>query len=121
MIQIQLNDSILNLGDTIAGSCQWLPSPDGEKKTARLAIGWRTEGRGDVDRQTIYEAELQPQIPTRFSCRIPTDMPLSYDGELLRILWEVAVDFKSGGIQGRLGWGKSREAKVFRVVADRNR
>lgn len=117
MIHYQLNEDTFTPGDIVQGSCQWLPSGDDAKKKAALTVGWRTEGRGDVDHEFIYEAEIVPQQLARFNCKIPFNAAPSYDGELLRIIWEVRVDFTSGGLKGRLGIGKSHEAKTFRVVA----
>jgi hypothetical protein len=112
MIYIQLNDATFAPGETVQGSCQWMPSGDEGGKKAKLWVGWRTEGRGDVDREALYERDLEAGATERFSCQLPDTAPLSYDGQLIRIIWEVAVD-----LSGRFGTGKAREAKVFRVVA----
>lgn len=117
MIHYQLNESIFTLGETVTGSCEWLPSGQESGKKAKLTVGWITEGRGDVNREDLYEAELIPQRLTRFSCKIPLTAHPSYDGELLRIIWEVRVEFVSKGLIGKLGVGKSHDSKAFRVVA----
>ena len=120
MIHYQLNDSTFALGDTVQGSCQWFPSNNEEaRKIAKLTVGWRTEGRGDVDQTALYEAELRPQQTVHFKCDIPFNAHPSYDGELLRIIWEVRVDFVSTGLQNIFGLGKSQDARTFRVVAGR--
>ncbi len=117
MIHYQLNESIFTLGETVAGSCEWLPSGQESGRKAKLTVGWITEGRGDVDRGNLYAVELIPQRLARFSCKIPLSAHPSYDGELLRIIWEVRVEFVSRGLIGGLGIGKFHDAKGFRVVA----
>jgi len=111
MINYQLNENTFTLGDTVSGSCQWLPSGNEAKKKATLTVGWRTEGRGDVDSEFIYQAEIFPQQLVKFNCKIPLNAYPSYDGKLLRIIWEVRVDFKPRGKK------ESPETKTFRVVA----
>jgi hypothetical protein len=116
MFHLQINDPILCLGDTLVGNCQWLPDGKDGKKTAHLLVGWRTEGRGDIDQQTFYETDLEPQTPTRFSVQIPLNAPPSYDGELLRIIWEVAVGLKSKGAFTGFNKDKPVETRSFRVI-----
>ena len=116
MINYQLNENIFRPGDLIRGSCQWLPSGDEAKQKATLTVGWRTEGRGDVDREFIYEAEIYPHQLAQFHCKIPLNAYPSYDGQLLRIIWEVRVYFTSRGLKGILGMKESPEAETFRVV-----
>ncbi len=70
-----------------------------------IAIGWRTEGRGDTDRDTIFSTRetpdtLQPGLPNRYrhSVSLP-QTPISYAGNLISIVWMVSVkvDLPRGG------------------------
>jgi hypothetical protein len=116
MIHYELNGNSFTLGDTVSGTCQWSPSDDEKRKTAKLTIGWRTEGRGDVNRESIYEIEILPNELTNFSCEIPLNVHPSYDGELLRIIWEVRVDVISKGLIDLLFTKGHHEAQIFRVT-----
>lgn len=61
-----------------------------------LIVGWRTEGRGDLDRDSFYErqldaGELKVGVSTYdFSCQLP-DGPISYAGHYINIIWEAAA------------------------------
>ncbi|MEO1520125.1 MAG: hypothetical protein AAFU78_05045, partial [Cyanobacteria bacterium J06633_2] len=69
------------------------------------------EGRGNNEQEIIYQTKIQPSssgVP--FSCSIPLSGPVSYDGELLRIIWEVEI------LQPTLLGSESLDSEVFRVV-----
>lgn len=120
MIHYQLNQKTFILGDTLICHCHWQPSGKEAPKMAVLTFGWRTEGRGDIDRHVLYQAMLKPQATINFSCRIPDDAPPSYDGELLRIIWEVRVDLPSQGLIGSLGLSKIPQVERVRVTSPAN-
>jgi hypothetical protein len=69
-------------------------APGFEKRlgTLRFSIGWRTEGAGGVDDATVFETQVALKGD---SCRVdlptPPAGPLSFDGKLVRILWEVSA------------------------------
>ncbi len=91
MINFYFNEDSFQVGSTLTGSCLWTPDKPSNQKLLRLTIGWRTEGRGDVEQQTLYHTEIRPSERTHFKCNIPFSAPVSYDGQLLRIIWEIAV------------------------------
>jgi hypothetical protein len=106
---IYLREDTIFPGDWLEGRCQWFPEPNDRNKKAILTVGWRTEGRGNVDQKVIQELAIQPEESTSFRCQIPCDAPCSYDGELIRIIWEVKVEIK-----GRF---KSKStSEIFQVV-----
>ncbi|MBJ7900079.1 MAG: hypothetical protein GC158_09200 [Cyanobacteria bacterium RI_101] len=114
MLRIALNETALSPGAYLEGTCQWLPDRDERNKKARLMVGWRTEGRGDVDKATIYEQEILADSLTAFTCQIPLTGPYSYDGQLLRIIWEVTAE-----VAGAFNLRKTHQTQVFRVVSSR--
>jgi hypothetical protein len=88
------------------------PVPVGGRATARVAwtavdvaaargvlmtAGWRTEGRGDEDGEVVEEIVVvpgpggSPPAGATLTFTVPADGPVSYDGRLLRIRWEIAV------------------------------
>ena len=67
-------------------------------------VGWRTEGRGDPDSGVIQSAEFTrddapPLEPWEMAVdfEVPAAGPVSYDGKILRIIWEVCVTALTDG------------------------
>ncbi len=112
MIDIHLNEITLEVGDRVLGSCLWTPSPqENTKQSLQLTVGWRTEGRGDKDQETLYETIVKPSTKCYFDCKIPQAGPVTYDGQLIRIIWEVSVTCSQW-----LGIKKNQEKTFFLVV-----
>lgn len=91
MINLDLNSESIEVGSELTGSCIWIPDTQEKNKSLKLTIGWRTEGRGNIDKETLYETEVNPSLRAYFRCKIPMSGPISYDGQLLRIIWEIIV------------------------------
>ena len=106
MIDIQLDGTQLCWGDRLSGQFIWQPdNPDKIPKSAAVSINWFTEGRGSRDRQTVDEQPLDPQKildfqtrPFPFSFTIPQETPITYDGYLFRLMWELEVKIVFPGI-----------------------
>ena len=97
MITIELNQEIFIPGQILRGNCYWQAPEETRSQTAKLSIGWRTEGRGDVEHDwSLQTLTLIPQMAVPFEWEIPLKAPPSYDGELIRILWEVVVVSRRG-------------------------
>jgi hypothetical protein len=122
MIRVSLKKPSLRLGATISGSVTWIPEP-GRAANAReaiITIGWRTEGRGDKDSGTIKtikssfsEGAMPGATPVTFECAIPVDAPPTYNGKLIRIIWEIAVRVD-------IPWAiDEKHAESFEVLARR--
>ncbi|HEU4324098.1 MAG TPA: hypothetical protein VFS21_13190 [Roseiflexaceae bacterium] len=94
MILVQLQDQPVLPGTQLLGQIQW----NGTDSVARLDVQvlWRTEGRGDADTGVIYSTVFERTGQATFSCDIPLRGPLSYDGHLLRIIWEVKATARLG-------------------------
>jgi hypothetical protein len=94
MINLSFNVDIncLEVGSDLTGSCIWIPDTQNQEKSpTTLTIGWRTDGKGDKDEEIIYKTELKSSVRTYFQCRIPVAGPVSYNGQLLKIIWEITV------------------------------
>jgi hypothetical protein len=130
MITIELNQEIFIPGQMVRGECYWQAPEETRSQSAKLSIGWRTEGRGDVEHNWYTQnLELIPQMAVPFEWEIPLKAPPSYDGELIRILWEVTVVSKQGDrlpkafaarIESILSQSNARHIaiKPFRVVSE---
>ena len=71
---------------------------------------WRIEGKGRRKEEVVDKASGTHDVA--FNFEIPLHGPLSYDGQLFRIVWEVVA---SADIPFAL-WGEE-EKKVFTVLA----
>ncbi|MGD2057529.1 MAG: hypothetical protein PVF85_00475 [Anaerolineales bacterium] len=83
--------------EAVHGSVQITPENDLNCRHVYARLHWRTEGRGDEDKQVVaeqdlYQGELRAGLPRQFgfSLRLP-DQPWSYAGQLVRIVWELEV------------------------------
>lgn len=84
-------------GEVVHGSVRITPDGDLNCRHVYARLQWRTEGRGDEDKQVVaeqdlYQGELRAGMPRQypFGLRLP-DQPWSYAGQLVRIVWEVEV------------------------------
>ena len=75
-------------GEHVKGSVTF----EGAKTPRKLEVAcrWRIEGRGRSREEVVGNAEAQATSMS-FDFEIPREGPLSYDGTLLRIIWEVVA------------------------------
>lgn len=96
MIQIQIDDRPVAPGGVLRGRI--VARCEGQKAPRAVVVeaGWRTEGRGSRDQGDVLSQRLEPrgghaEIDEPFEVPIPAAGPCSYDGDLLRIIWELRV------------------------------
>ena len=89
MIRIVLSASTVKNGERVKGSVTY----EGAKTPRKLEVvcRWRIEGRGR-GREEVIGSEESQSTAMPFEFDIPREGPLSYDGQLLRIIWEVAAN-----------------------------
>jgi hypothetical protein len=93
MIRIDLTqDAVLN-GERVRGKAEW--NSDGkEARKLEVLCRWRVEGKGR-NHEEIIDLEIDvapgPHVTIPFDFQIPLAGPLSYDGNLFRIIWEIVV------------------------------
>ena len=129
MIEVRLDRETVAVGDTLAGTLLWrspndkLPN-DKLPTEARVTIGWYTEGRGTRNRLTAREIFLDLDRSTSargfsrpFSLEVPQEGPITYNGALIRIIWELQVHIEMPGLFAR----SDKYAHPFQVLPqDRN-
>jgi hypothetical protein len=106
MIDLHLDVTQVTVGDEISGRFIWQPDdPSKLPKSAQVGLVWLTEGRGTRDRQVVERLQIDPerltqlqQRPFPFSLKMPLDAPLTYDGYLFRLMWELEVEIIFPGI-----------------------
>ncbi|MFO0547975.1 MAG: hypothetical protein U0271_06285 [Polyangiaceae bacterium] len=89
MMRVVLASEWFTPGATVEGRVE-----DAGLAPLKVSIVWRTSGKGDADHAEVGSVELDPRAPT-FSLRLPL-LPLSYEGQLLKIQWFVVVKSVAG-------------------------
>jgi hypothetical protein len=114
MIRLQLKQTHVSPGQIVRGDCHWQTNSDKDFQSATLKIGWRTEGRGDTEKMELFSQQIRlaSLVPVPFEYEIPLNAPLSYDGELIRIIWEIVLELKQGFFSG-----KEQDKVIIRVVS----
>ncbi|MEL7034584.1 MAG: hypothetical protein AAFO04_03035 [Cyanobacteria bacterium J06592_8] len=112
MLTIQLQEDLLEVNQLLSGRFYW--TGDKTPKQINLTVSWRTQGRGTVDSETIYSNSFTELTASDFSCKLPALGPISYDGQILRVIWEVSVEAIFPGILSRKQ--RKKEVKMFRVI-----
>ncbi|MEM9770530.1 MAG: sporulation protein [Cyanobacteria bacterium P01_D01_bin.73] len=100
MIDVRLDNTTFFAGGTICGTVACGSSEECKLiRAATLSAEWRTEGRGwknkaAVSQVTLYFDQIQQsaQQPVTFSLDLPQEGPITYNGKLMRVIWEVRVD-----------------------------
>ena len=98
MISLRMAQREFVIGGQVAGTVVWTPENDCTPRKITVGVGWRTEGRGDVDRELVLSADEEGQFATAgqsvsipFRGQIPADAVPSFTGHLLRVLWFVSI------------------------------
>jgi len=88
-------DKVFN-GDHLQGRVEWSSSGK-EPRKIEVICRWRLDGKGKkreeiIDRQVEEKIASRSQITIPFDFEIPLRGPLSYDGKLFSIIWEIFVN-----------------------------
>jgi hypothetical protein len=90
-VELALDHGLVECGGQVLGGVSWT----GNLRLDRVGVvlRYRTEGRGDVDSAAIAHCDLGPAESgqARFRLDVPPLGPVTYHGQLLRLLWQVAV------------------------------
>ena len=89
MIRIALSEQKVRNGEHLKGTVTF----EGSKTPRKIEVAcrWRIEGRGRSREEVVGSTESQA-MTVPFDFEIPKEGPLTYDGKLLRIIWEVAAN-----------------------------
>jgi len=97
-VQVLVDEDVVEVGGVLTGRLVRQPDTDGilEKSRARsvrLQLRNFTEGRGDTDSTIARETELRIEthggLDAPFRLEVPHYGPISYDGRLIRVKWEL--------------------------------
>ncbi len=120
MINVRLEKTEIIVGETLSGTLIWQTSDGSETpKNASVSIRWYTEGRGNTNHETVQELLLDPnqlisfqRSPLPFSFQIPYDGPITYNGSLIRVIWQLEVSIQMPGLFRK----KDKQTWPFQVL-----
>lgn len=89
---IDLDTDVGECGDVVTGTVRWGPL-DSAPRSIRVGLRYWTEGRGNTDSETVAEIRLDGSTTGsgRFELPVPATGPISFDGSLIRVLWEIEL------------------------------
>lgn len=109
----------IEAGGVVTGRLIVRPDAAVKVQGSSVSLQWRTEGRGDKESRAVATVDLgalgelgpMQERSFPFEFRVPEEGPMSYDGKLVRILWEVKAHLD-------VPWAvDEREAFPVRVIA----
>ncbi|MCA1993075.1 MAG: hypothetical protein LDL41_13715 [Coleofasciculus sp. S288] len=115
MLYLTLKDSVVELGKSVTGQVTWQSSQPSQPLTVKL--GWHTEGRGSKQKQTVVTLELGQLSASdvrSFQCHLPREVPVSFDGKLFRVIWELRAEVRVGIL------GSKKQTVPIRVIPRRS-
>jgi hypothetical protein len=89
MIRLEVTQENVRTGEQVTGHASWSSSNAKAPRDFRVTCRWRIEGKGRRKENVIDTAAGGNEIAFEFG--IPLSGPLSYDGKLFRIIWEIVV------------------------------
>ena len=93
MIRLELEQDAVVNGDHLRGHAEW--TSDGKQpRKFEVICRWRVEGKGRKYEEVVdLELDVSPgaHATLQFDFKIPMAGPLTYDGKLFRIVWEIVA------------------------------
>lgn len=99
-LAVEVERGIVEVGGSVSGQLRLASELDDlatessqRVRAVRVSLRFTTEGRGDTDERSVAELEFpvdhNGRVEARFDLTVPHDGPISYDGRLVRVRWEV--------------------------------
>jgi hypothetical protein len=102
VIAIELEKDTVEAGDFVAGRIHWVREGDRSVTRILVDIAWRTDGGGNiasgVGRVTLVPVRKHQRdglFPVRLL--IPYEGPISFEGELISMSWQLRVRVDQSG------------------------
>jgi hypothetical protein len=89
MIRLELSQESVHNGDQVTGHASWSSSGGKEPRNVQVTCRWRIEGKTRRKEEVIDKASGGHEVA--FNFQIPREGPVSYDGKLFRIVWEIVA------------------------------
>lgn len=113
-LDVDLVTDVAEVGGVFEGHLTRKPQLDDSQEAGkhrlqgvRLELRYETEGRGDTDARTVttqrFQVDEWGQASVGFQIQVPPLGPISYDGRLIRVRWElIAIAMVKLAIDRRL-------------------
>lgn len=99
-LTLTLDHDIAEVGTTFTGHMSRSPVDGqtndktlGKVRAVRISLKYETSGRGDLDSKSFgvleFPVDEYGMISTNFALEVPADGPISYDGGLIRVGWQI--------------------------------
>ncbi len=94
-LDLQLESYAAEVGGQFVGQLTYSANPDKADtvRGLRVVLRYFTEGRGDTNSNDVWvipvDVDSFGNATERFHIPVPPDGPISYDGRLIRLRWEV--------------------------------
>ena len=93
--ELELQDPVAEVGGAFRGRVVSEAEIDAGVRAVRVWLRFEAKGRGNTD-GAIVDADEIPLHPGQpfdvpFTLRVPPTVPISYDGRLIRVVWELGV------------------------------
>lgn len=96
-LEIELAQPWAECGGFVTGTASW----SGPKlpRSVSVTLQYRTEGRGSTDSGEVASVQLTAdnQGYQQFQLPVPTQGPVSFDGNLISLIWEVELQLDLKG------------------------
>ena len=93
-LRIELERDSVENGDPVRGRVQWM-STGKEPRKIVLVCRWRITGKANSHEENLSEkiehVDGRSQATIPFDVTIPTHGPLTYDGQLFGVVWEIVA------------------------------
>ena len=114
-INLALNEEMVVAGDRLFGKLSYATQEP--PKQVKVELCWYTEGRGTRDRKVTDTCLLDSQqltfgVPIPFTVQTPHEGPITYNGSLFRIIWEVKATVVLPGMLSK----KEEQTQLVNVV-----
>ncbi len=91
-MSLELDAPVTECGETLAGTATWGPLAEVPRRLV-VRLCWVAEGQGDSDRRHLGEVAFDGSASGSepFELDVPAGGPISYDGNLFQVRWEVEL------------------------------
>jgi hypothetical protein len=99
-VQLELDQTSWEPGEVLRGRVIFDPD-QARAEVVEVVICWRTEGKGDEDREVCgrwFHRPGQNENAVPFTVQLPM-LPLSYEGVIVKIRWYAEVRTRQDGVE----------------------
>ncbi len=88
---VELAEAVAECGGVVSGVVSW--SGPKTPRSVSVTLQYKTEGRGstDSDEASTVDVLADNQGYQQFHLDVPSDGPISFDGDLISVIWEVEL------------------------------